>query len=387
LIGNKQQGAPTIVAMAGEREAGEKQTSPAIAELCARNGRESLAETGVEVVDPTRRPDWDSLVSGYAGSAFYHGSGWARVLAETYGHRPVYLCRMTSGQIQAVLPVMEVSSLWTGRRGVSLPFTDYCRPLPDSSSCSGLYEEAVKQGRKRGWRYLESRGSRPEWPGCSPAVGFWGHVIEFDRSLEVLFKNLDGAVRRAIRKARGTNLRVEFSGSVESVRAFYALHCQTRRRHGVPPQPVRFFENTARFVLGPGGGFLATAWLGRQPVAAAVFFHFGREAVFKFGASDYGSQHLRPNDLLMWECIGRCAQQGCERLHLGRTSLGNEGLRRFKLGFGAREERIEYYRHDLRRGEFVAGADRAENWINGVFRRLPLPVLRVAGRMLYPHLS
>ena len=376
-----------IVAITGEREAGEKQASPASAEPCARNGRGHLAGAGVEVVDPTRRRDWDSIVSRYGGSAFYHGSGWARVLAETYRHRPIYLCRMNSGQIQVVLPVMEVSSFWTGRRGVSLPFTDYCQPLPDGSSYCGLYEEAAKQGRERGWRYLESRGNRPEWPGCSPAVGFWGHVIELDRSLGVMFKHLDGGVRRAIRKAQGANLRVEFSGSVESVQAFYALHCQTRHRHGIPPQPVQFFENIARFVLGPGGGFVATARLGRQPVAAAVFFDFGREAVFKFGASDYGSQHLRPNDLLMWECIGRCAQQGCERLHLGRTSLGNEGLRRFKLGFGAREERIEYYRHDLRRGEFVAGADRAESWMNAVFGRLPLPVLRLAGRILYPHLS
>jgi len=54
LIGTKQEGAPTIVAMAGERKAGEKQASPASAELCARAGREALADNGMEVIGPTR---------------------------------------------------------------------------------------------------------------------------------------------------------------------------------------------------------------------------------------------------------------------------------------------------------------------------------------------
>jgi hypothetical protein len=89
----------------------------------------------------------------------------------------------------------------------------------------------------------------------------------------------------------------------------------------------------------------------------------------------------------MWEAIKRCAGLGCASLHLGRTSLANPGLRQFKLGFGAREETIEYCKYDLRRQRFVKDIDRAEGWINGLFRLLPLPLFRMAGQALYPHLS
>ena len=104
-------------------------------------------------------------------------------------------------------------------------------------------------------------------------------------------------------------------------------------------------------------------------------------------ASDFHFQHLRANNLVMWEAIKHLAVAGCESLHLGRTSLSNEGLRRFKLGFGAREERIEYRKYDFRRESFVTDTDRAESWVNLLFKLFPEPLLRLAGAMVYPHLS
>src|SRR5262249_19736462 len=154
-----------------------------------------------------------------------------------------------------------------------------------------------------------------------------------------------------------------------------------------PPQPVRFFDNIARHVLGKNHGFIVTARFGGQPVAAAVFFYHHKGAIYKFGASDFAYQHLRPNNLVMWAAIKRLAGEGFSRLHMGRTSVANEGLRRLKLGFGAREEKIEYFKYDLRRDAFVSDVDRAETWVNHVFRRMPHSGLRLVGRILYPRLS
>jgi len=271
---------------------------------------------------------------------------------------------------------------------VSLPFTDFCLPLnPAKRDQFDLYEQALQLGQARTWRYLECRGSDYGWLSARPSLAFYGHVIDLISNEKTLFSRLDSAIRRGIRKAQNTHLEVEFCSSLESVRTFYGLHCRTRQRHGLPPQPFRFFENIARHVLAKGHGFAAIARLNQRPVAAAVFFHQGRQAIYKFGASDYAFQHLRPNNLLMWEAIKRYAANGCQQLHLGRTSLANEGLRRFKLGFGAREEKISYYKHDFLKQAFVTDTDRAEGWFNRVFRLMPRPLLRLAGQILYPHLS
>jgi hypothetical protein len=140
-------------------------------------------------------------------------------------------------------------------------------------------------------------------------------------------------------------------------------------------------------VLGHGHGFVATARVGKRPVAAAVFFHHGAQVLYKFGASDFRFQHLRPNNLMMWEAIKKCAHERFARMHLGRTSLFNDGLRRFKLSLGAFEERISYFKYGFKSGTFVTDVDRSEGWVNRLFRCLPLGILRLAGRALYPHLA
>jgi hypothetical protein len=343
---------------------------------------------GAMTINPLQQAGWDALFRAHPDAWFFHGCAWAGVLRETYGHVPLYAARFAGGQLEGLLPLMEVSSPFTGRRGVSLPFTDFCFPLKTEGHGAGdLYQTAMDQGRQRGWRYLECRSSDEDWPGGSPSLVFFGHHLDLACGEESLFKNLDGSLRRGIRKAEAAGLRIQFDDTLASVHTYYALHCQTRRRHGLPPQPFRFFSNLQRYMLQPGLGFVAIARLENKPVAAAVFLHQGRHAIYKFGASDYGFQHLRPNNLLMWEGIRRCAALGCSSLHFGRTSVGNEGLRRFKLGFGAREEEIKYFKYDFSAGRFVTDVDRAEGWINRVFGWLPPPLLRLAGELLYPHIS
>lgn len=343
---------------------------------------------GLHVIDPLEYPRWDALVSAHPGSSFCHGTAWARVLQDSYGHVPLFVGRITDGGLEGALPIMEVTSPWTGRRGVSLPFIDCCSPMAaDDAVREQLHAFALKTGRERGWKYLECRDCGGAWTGGPPSLGFHGHVLELVSDPKALYKKLDDSVRRGINKAEREGVRVDFSNSLESMRSFYALHCRTRRRHGLPVQPFRFFENIVRHVIEPGQGCIVLARHGSRIVAGAVFFHDRRQALYKYGASDYRFQQLRANNLVMWEAIRWCARRGFERLHFGRTSLAHEGLRRFKLGFGAREERIDYSRYDFARQSFVTSVDRVDGWFNTLFRWQPLPLLRLAGKILYPHLS
>jgi len=356
------------------------------------NGLYSGKQNGANRADligmnPMAHPGWDALVAKEAGGSLFHTSIWARVLRETYGHHPLYLCRAFNGKFDGMLPLMEVRSPWTGRRGVSLPFTDVCLPIGLSGHPRELYASAIKQGHVRGWRYLECRGGGWECPGATPSLQFWGHVVELDRSDKLLFESLKKAARRAVRKAQKAQLQVAFKTDLAAMSRFYELHCATRQRHGVPPQPWRFFEKIAKHVVQPGYGYIAEASLRDQPVAAAVFLHFGREAFYKFGASDYKYQELRPNNVVMWEAIKKYAASGFARLHLGRTSLANQGLRRFKLGFGAREEQIQYYKFDFNKNLFVKDFDFSSGWLTSTFSCLPPAVQRLFGALFYPHLS
>src|SRR5437588_684822 len=77
-------------------------------------------------LNPLERPGWDELILSHREASFFHTAGWASVLQDTYGHTPHYFGVLEGERLSALLPLMEVNSLWTGRRGVSLPFTDEC---------------------------------------------------------------------------------------------------------------------------------------------------------------------------------------------------------------------------------------------------------------------
>ena len=134
-------------------------------------------------------------------------------------------------------------------------------------------------------------------------------------------------------------------------------------------------------------GFVSLAKYLGKPIAAAIFFHFGQKAVYKYGASDEGYQQWRGNNQAMWEAIQWYSRHGFEELHLGRTSLANEGLRRFKLGWAAQEHRIEYFRFDFSTQTMAAERDEVYGWHNRIFRVLPIGLSRLLGMLLYKHMA
>ncbi|MBI2924452.1 MAG: GNAT family N-acetyltransferase [Verrucomicrobia bacterium] len=345
------------------------------------------ALAGIPVrVNPLEHPRWDALVTSHPDYCFFHSRAWASVLQEAYGHAPAYFVVCRNERLGALLGVMEAQSLLGGRRGVSLPFTDFC-PLLASEENPGreVLGEAFSHGRRRGWTYLEWRGGPTVAEDARAALAFYGHTLDLRGGLDELSARCDSSVRRAIRKAEREGVRVELSTSLESLRHFYRLYCQTRRKHGLPPQTFRFFETIHRHVLSCDQGLVALAWYRAVPIAGALFCHLGRKAVFKFGASREGFLPLRGNNLVMWEAIKWYVRNGFSVLHFGRTSLANAGLRAFKHGWGTRESLIEYFKYDLRQGTYLTQPDEAYGWHNEVFRRMPLPLARLLGACLYRH--
>ena len=341
----------------------------------------------VQPINPVEEAGWDLLLGTHPGRSFFHRSAWAKVLRDSYGYAPAYFILSESGQLRSLLPVMEVRSWLTGSRGVSLPFTDNCRVLSSgAASIERLTHQAINWGRGRGWKYLELRGGKEFFPQAPASQSYFGHELKLVGE-KALFAQLHRPVRTAIRKGQKLGLKVEVSQSLEALRSFYELHCSTRRRHGLPPPPFRFFENVHEHILSRDKGIVVIARHQQQPVAASVYFHSDNEAIYKYSASDGAFQDLRGNNLVMWEAIKWYCRAGFDRLHLGRTSASNSGLRRFKLGWGACEHKIEYLRYDLRKRGFVTGRDEAFGWYNRIFNRLPPSISKAIGSILYRHVG
>lgn len=343
----------------------------------------------MRVVDPLYEQAWDNVAALHRDAGCFYTSAWAKVLHQTYKHQPFYLHFSCGGRLAALVPLMEVRSPFTGRRGVCLPFSDACEPLIfDPESIGFVTDQLVRFARERHWKYLEVRGGESLQVAASPVTQFYGHTLDLLSGTEELITRFASPVRRAIRKAEHSGVSALIVRNQQATGHFYQLHVQTRRRHGLPPQPASFFLNIYEHIIKPGLGFIVLAQRGSRPIAAAIFFCFGKNALYKYGASDKRFQELRPNNLVMWHGIQFLARNGAEKLHFGRTEKENEGLRRFKLSWNTQEKAINYLRFNPSGRQCFAPARSHDSGLHKkVFGRLPLIFNRLAGSMIYPHLD
>jgi hypothetical protein len=334
---------------------------------------------------------WDKLVLSHPGCTFFHSAAWARVICQTYGHRPCYLYfpdPEKEGQPATLVPLIEILSRFTGRRAVCLPFSDFCGPLVFSQNGLSLVgDELSKLARERAWKYFEIRSADGLEKSAEAAVTFYGHKLSLCGEADKVFARFGSSTKGAIRQGLASDLNVQVMGTSEAVTEFYQLHVRTRRRHGVPPQPLSFFMNIHENALKAGLGFVVLARSGLRAVAGAIFLRFGHQAIYKFAASDPRFARSRGNNLVLWRAIKDLVDQGTDMLHFGRTPLDNDGLRKFKLSWGAEEEMIRYYRRDAQNDRWMTAPGQGSNFPNRVFRRLPLGLNRIAGAALYPHLD
>ena len=335
-------------------------------------------------INPLVSPQWDKAVLNSPSPQFFHLSCWTKTLIDTYNFKPLCFMLQTDKE-ECTIPMVIVRSLKGKKKGIALPFSDgcdiHCEGIPHSELAKRLLGVAREQKLHR----LEFRGTVRFRPSEEPSHSYFGHHLQLTIGEKLLWKNLSSSKKRNIKKSQSQNTTVAFHNGHSAVREFYRLHCITRKRHGLPPQPVSFFDNIYRNIIQKNTGEVALAYSGNTIVAGAVYLFSKSEVLYKFGASNKDLQHMRANDLLMWEAINRYAQKGFKTLSFGKTEKFHEGLWRFKEGFGASRVIMNDYCYDVKSGKKVKDSPSVHGIHNAVFRRMPIGLLRLSGEILYKY--
>jgi hypothetical protein len=339
-------------------------------------------------INPLSDPRWDKFIANHPSVSVFHTRGWLRSLQRTYGYQPVAYTTSAPADTELTNAILfcEIKSFLTGRRLVSLPFSDHCAPLVASEAEFDQVMQCVyaEQGRagKIEVRPLEAFAN-PEKLGLSPTEAFQLHVIDIRPEADQLLRKMHkSCIQAKIKRAEKEALTYEQGRSDDLLKSFYKLFVMTRRKHGAPPQPFAWFQNLVNEM-----GESVTIHLASHqgtPIASILTLAHGNTVVYKYGCSDQAFSNLGGTPLLFWHSIREAKAMGAEAYDLGRTDLDNPGLLEFKERLGGKPTELHYY-------GFPAGpkaqASKLATTVRKLVSLMPEPIFTSLGRILYRHVG
>ena len=341
-------------------------------------------------INPLTDPRWPALVAHHPQASIFHSTGWMAALHRTYGYEPLaYTTTPPGRELADGVPFCRVRTWLTARRLVSLPFSDHCAPLVDSQQEFDAILAALLHDRdNEHWQYVELRptgSALTHGADFTPSESFALHTLDLRPGLRSLFRALHkDCVQRKIQRAEREGLSYESGNSESLLHKFYSLLLKTRRRHGLPPQPMQWFRNLISCL----GDAVSIRVASRQsaPLAAILTLAHGHTLVYKYGCSDERFSNLGGTQLLFWRAIEEASANGMSTFDLGRSELDNPGLLVFKDRWGATRTPLHYLRCSLSTAP-AASRSWPRHLAKYCFSRVPNPFLAAAGRLLYRHIG
>lgn len=343
----------------------------------------------VHEVDPLSDARWPELVATHPQASVFHTRAWLSALRATYGYRPLVLtsCAPDAPLTDGIV-FCEVRSWLTGRRLVSLPFSDHCEPLFDDPQALDAVltkaRDAVEQGR---YKRIEIR---PHSAAREPILNFQQkggavlHRLDLTAPADQLLRSFHkDCIQRKIRRAERENLVYEEGNSEEQLNDFYRLMKMTRRRHGLPPQPLQWFRALIA-AFGPGMK-IRIARKDGAAVASIVTLSHRETMVYKYGCSDASANKYGGTPMLFWKTIQEAKANGQNQLDMGRSDLEDPGLSIFKEHWGSVATPLIYWRYPAQ--DSSARPAWQKNLTNRVISASPAGVLQLAGSVLYRHMG
>jgi predicted N-acyltransferase len=346
-------------------------------------------------IEPLKDVRWDTFVAKHPRASMFHSSAWLEALSRTYGFQPIAYTTSTRDQaLENAMVFCRVESWLTGRRLVSLPFSDHCEPLVDSIHDQDVLNAALEQEVEReGWSYLEVRALESfamATPLAYTAVTYAFHQLNLTPDLDTIFRGFHkSSTQRKIRRAEREGLIYREGSTKELLDDFFRLFTLTRKRQGLAPQSKRWFRN----LLDCFGGALKVrvAFKQGQAIAAMITIRHKDTLTYKYGCCDAGFNNLGPMHLLFWNAIQDAKAAGLRSLDFGRSNADQQGLITFKNRWGGAQSRLTYSRYGVEKKSTHIFDLYSSRWksraANYTLKHVSPALLPMIGQILYKHIG
>lgn len=295
------------------------------------------------------------------GAMFYQSPFWLEILKETLRLPVRILCTWEGDRLRAAVPFMISPGGSSGPVINTLPFFGSIGGMV--SDRVGAEEEihltSLLQALVRKARSVDATSLNVICRPGHPLEHLYREILNPDfedsrttyvldlptgsrDSEEILMQGFAGRTRTAIRKAMKHRFEVAKTADPRDAEDLYILHCQNIDAVGGIRKPRSFME-AVRSRLGRGCAELWVVKSDGDVIAGALFFVFRETAEYYMTGLSPSFRQCQPLSLLVYEAMKDFVARGIRFFNFGGTWPTQEGLRRFKSGWGARPLPYHYF--------------------------------------------
>jgi FemAB-related protein (PEP-CTERM system-associated) len=329
---------------------------------------------------------WDDYVGSHEAATFFHTIAWRDAVRAGFGHEAVYLVALRGEHLVGILPMFLLSSRFTGRMLVSVPYgVGGGIVAGNAEAIALLFAGARHIAKQRDCVMIDLRSER----ACVPDVPTVDRYLGFRRALPASSSDVLGwlprKARAAARNARNKyKLTVEFGD--EHLREVWRLYAMSMRRLASLNYPFRFFERLVEFT--PGRHWVSVVRRSGRIVAGLVTFLFKDRVMPYFIGTTRQATRCSAANYIYLTAMEHGVDLGYRVFDFGRTRRDNIGGCNFKRfqGFGPRPLGYQCFTLPERVAPNLSPSNPKLEIARKIWSYLPLTVTRAVGARLVRHI-
>jgi lipid II:glycine glycyltransferase (peptidoglycan interpeptide bridge formation enzyme) len=290
---------------------------------------------------------WDKFVSSHSHLIFHTGLWW-KVLKEGYGCEMRYLVAEEGEQWLLALPGMMVGNGFFRVFYSLIPYGGFIGDRKHMPEFLNLVNQWAKDEKIQRIQIVDPAIKRREELTGFDCRESYRHVLELrGKSAEEIYANYPDTLKRNIKTALKSNLKVERIKTKEEADQFYQLYLSSmKRKAALVKYPRELFHKIYELLVPDFADILFVRHQNR-PIAGIVMIYSKDTAHYFHGGSDSEYLNLRPNDLLFHQTIQIAFEKGKSYFDFLGSDKKFKSLIQFKDKWGTKREGLFNFHKDF----------------------------------------
>lgn len=318
----------------------------------------------IEKLKSKDEKEYERLVKASRNGMLYHSIKWKCLLEKLTDTQPLYTVAKRDGKIVGALPTFKKQNKEYGNILNSLPFYGSHGGVIVSPSLTEQQRNQVKKKLLATFKQLAEDNDcitstlimslfendptgyekilEPDFVDMRTGqFTVLRQTVDVER--EILYNTVEKRCRVAIRKARKSGVKVEFTENLKNFDIFYEMHkIGILNKNGIP-KPMSFFENAFKIFDQNKSFKILLARKNGEIIAGLLLFYYKNMVEYFTPCFKLEYSEFQPLSLLIYEAMKDSIERGYTVWNFGGTWQTQHGVHMFKRSFGAKELPYYYY--------------------------------------------